>query len=62
MLAAYSPNTEELRPEAHPTSHVRAAAAVSLFGLSDLNEEYVHANGKANVLTSSASLKEGDSG
>jgi acetyl esterase/lipase len=50
MLAAYTPSDGELRPEAHTTSRVRAAAAVSLSGLSDLNGEYVHASGKVNVV------------
>jgi acetyl esterase/lipase len=50
MLAAYSPNSGDLHAESHPTSSVRAAAAVSLFGLSDLSGDYAHASDKAHVV------------
>lgn len=50
MLAAYSPNEHLLQAENHPKSRARAAAAVSLFGLSDLGSEYMHANIKTHVI------------
>lgn len=45
-----SPNSGELHAESHPTSSVHAAAAVSLFGLSDLSGDYAHATDKAHVV------------
>jgi acetyl esterase/lipase len=41
MLAAYSPNITRLQAEVHKESTARAAAVVSLYGLSDLKGEFV---------------------
>jgi acetyl esterase/lipase len=51
MLAGYTPSVTSLRAEMHKDSKAHAAAVVSLYGLSDLNGEYVHAKIKTHIVT-----------